>query len=372
MTIGIIKELNNKEKRVAATPSSVAKLVKLGATVLCENGLGDSINISNNDYEKSGAKISKSRNEILSSSDIILRIGKPSEDEIGLLKKESIYISFLNPFNEKELIKKFSAQNISAISMELIPRITRAQKMDALSSQANLAGYAAVLIAAKESQKVFPMQITAAGTISPARVFIVGAGVAGLQAIATAKRLGARVDAFDTRPEVAEQIESLGAKFIKIDLGATQKTKNGYAKQLSEEQIQKQRDQMAKVCSVSDIIITTAQVFGRTAPLIITDEMIAKMKPGSIIVDMAVESGGNVSGSELNKTNVVNNVKIIGCESLPSSVAVDASEMYANNLVNLIKEYWNLETKTFNLNLDDEIIKSCLVTHGNEIVNELI
>ncbi|MDD3375712.1 MAG: Re/Si-specific NAD(P)(+) transhydrogenase subunit alpha [Candidatus Omnitrophica bacterium] len=372
MNIGITKELNNNEKRVAATPSSVEKLTKLGFNVLIEKGLGDSIFASDSLYEKAGAKIMDNSKAILSSCDIILRLDKPSEEEISSLKEQSIYISFLNPFKEKNLIKLLAKKNISAISMELIPRITRAQKMDALSSQASLAGYVAVIIATRESQKVLPMQITPAGTISPARVFIVGAGVAGLQAIATAKRLGARVEAFDTRPEVAEQIQSLGAKFIKIDIGETEKTKDGYAKQLTDEQIKKQRDQMTKICSISDIIVTTAQVFGRTAPLIITDEMISQMKPGSVILDMAVESGGNVSGSEINKIKIINNVKIVGLAKLPSFVAPDASEMYANNLYNLIKEFWNKETKMFDLNLDDQIIKSCLVTYNGSIVNEML
>jgi NAD(P) transhydrogenase subunit alpha len=216
------------------------------------------------------------------------------------------------------------------------------------------------------------MMMTPAGTISPARVFIIGAGVAGLQAIATAKRLGARVEAFDTRPVVKEQVQSLGAKFIEIDLGETGQTKDGYAKALTAEQIEKQRQGMAKVCSQSDVVITTAQVFGKKAPILLTKDMVAQMKPGSIIVDMAVETGGNVEGSKLNEEVNMGGVKIIGLENLPAKVAVHASQMYASNLVNFIEEYWDKDAKAFKLNLEDEIIKGCLITHQGQIINEQI
>ncbi len=371
MPIGVPKENHPGETRVSLIPASVDRLVKKGAEILIESGLGKTINSSDEDYIKAGAKITD-RKSLLSSSDVILRLRKPSNDEVASLKKGSLHISFLDPFNERTLIQEFVKNNISAISMEMIPRTTRAQKMDALSSQANLAGYVTVLLAAERLDKIFPMMMTPAGTISPSRVFIIGAGVAGLQAIATAKRLGARVDAFDTRPVVKEQVQSLGAKFVEIDLGETGQTKDGYAKALTPEQLQKQREGMAKVCAQSDVVITTAQLFGRKAPIVVTKEMVAAMKPGSIIVDMAVESGGNVEGSKVNEEVMVNGVRIIGLGNLPGHVASHASQMYSSNLVNLIEEYWDKDQKQFNLKLDDEIIKGCLITHQGQIVNETI
>jgi NAD(P) transhydrogenase subunit alpha len=304
---------------------------------------------------------------------MVLRVRKPSADEVRQLKKGSLHISFLDPFNERDLVNTLSSQGISAISMEMVPRTTLAQKMDALSSQANLAGYVMVILAAERSNKIFPMLMTPAGTITPARVFIIGAGVAGLQAIATAKRLGARVEAFDTRPVVKEQVQSLGAKFVEIDLGETGQTKDGYAKALTPEQLDKQRQGMAKVCSQSDVVITTAQLFGRKAPVVVTKDMIAQMKAGSIVVDLAVESGGNVEGSKVNEEIITSNgVRIIGLGNLPSRVAVHASQMYSSNLANLIEHFWDKEQKTFKLNQDDEIIKGCLITHQGQIVNEQI
>jgi NAD(P) transhydrogenase subunit alpha len=263
-------------------------------------------------------------------------------------------------------------KNISAISMEMIPRITRAQKMDVLSSQANLAGYVAVILAAERLDKILPMMMTPAGTISPARVFIIGVGVAGLQAIATAKRLGARVEAFDTRPVVEEQVKSLGARFVKIDLGETGQTKDGYAKALTDEQLQKQREGMAKVCALSDIVITTAQLFGRKAPVIVTENMVRGMSKGSVIVDLAVEGGGNVAGSQIDRELDVDGVRIIGLGNLPGRVTVHASQMFSSNLYNLVEEFWNAQEKRFELNFEDEIVKGCVITHQGKIVNEMI
>ncbi len=370
MTIGVPKETFPNEKRVALIPSSVDRLVKKGAKVLIEAGLGQTINISDDDYVKAGATICD-RSSLLN-ADIILRIRKPPVEEISKLKKGAIHISFLDPFNERALVDELAKNQISAISMEMIPRSTRAQKMDALSSQANLAGYVTVMLAAERLDRIFPMLMTPAGTISPAKVFIIGVGVAGLQAIATAKRLGARVEAFDTRPVVEEQVKSLGAKFIKIDLGETGQTKDGYAKALTPEQLEIQRQGMAKVCSQSDVVITTAQLFGRKAPVVLTKDMVAQMKPGSIIVDMAVESGGNVEGSKLNEEVVVNGVRIIGLGNLPGRTASHASQMYSANLHNLLEEYWDKDQKMFKLNLEDEIIKGCLITHQGSIVNEMV
>jgi NAD(P) transhydrogenase subunit alpha len=278
----------------------------------------------------------------------------------------------MDPFNERELIEAFRQKGVTAISMEMIPRITRAQKMDVLSSQANLAGYAAVIVAAERIAKIFPMMMTPAGTISPARVFVIGVGVAGLQAIATAKRLGARVEAFDTRPVVEEQVKSLGARFVKIDLGETGQTKDGYAKALTKEQLQKQREGMAKVCAASDVVITTAQLFGRKAPLIITAEMVAGMARGSVLVDLAVESGGNIAGSQPDEEVDVNGVRIIGLANLPGKVAVNASQMFSSNMHALVDEFWDAEQKRFVLDVEDEIIQGCVITHKGEVVNQMI
>lgn len=371
MKIGVPKEIFAGEARVALIPASVDRLVKKGLDVSVESGLGSSIDLTDEDFKKAGASI-VSREDVLAKSDIVLRVRKPPAEEISQLKKGSFHISFLDPFNEAQLIDAFAANQISAISMEMIPRTTIAQKMDALSSQANLAGYVTVILAAQRSNKIFPMMMTPAGTITPAKVFVIGAGVAGLQAIATAKRLGARVEAFDTRPVVEEQVQSLGAKFIKIDLGETGQTKDGYAKELTSEQLEKQRQEMAKVCAQADIVITTAQLFGRKAPVIVTKDMVSKMKPGSIVVDMAVESGGNVEGSKLNEEVVLNGVKIIGLGNLPSHVCVHASQMYSSNLVNLLETYWDKDKKTFDFNPENEILKGCLITHKGAIINEVI
>ena len=360
------------ESRVSILPETVKKLVELGISVEVEASLGKTVHVSDDLYASSGASISNDRNSSLSSSDVTCRINKPETEEISFLKKNSIHISFLDPFNEIELVKEFANSNISAISMELIPRITRAQKMDALSSQANLGGYAAVIEASRCLGKSFPMMMTAAGTISPSKIFVIGVGVAGLQAIATAKRLGARVEAFDTRPVVEEQVRSLGARFVQIDIGETEETEQGYAKELSKEQIKMQQEGMKKICSQSDVVITTAQVFGRPAPRIVTKEMIEVMKPGSVIVDMAVGTGGNVEGSRAEESVIQNGVTIVGLSNLPGEVAFDASLVYGNNLFNLIEEYWDSENKKFDFDITDEILSGCVVTHEGDIVNNMV
>ena len=368
MNISIPKE-GKTELRVPMLPSVVEKLVKKGAVVTVEAGLGSSLGISDEEYKKAGAAIEKNRKKLLASGDIVLRLRKPETKELSSLKKGAISISYLDPFNEPKLLDALAKQNISAISMEMIPRSTRAQKMDALSSQASLAGYAAVIVAADNIQKIFPMMMTPAGTIQPSKVFVIGAGVAGLQAIATAKRLGAKVDAFDTRPIAKNDVLSLGAKFVEVDLGETGQTAQGYAKALTEEQLKKQREVMKHYCAQADVVITTAQVFGRKAPIIVTKDMIDEMKPGSVVVDLAIETGGNVEGAELGKIVEKKGVKIIGIANMPARVALNASLMYSNNLFNLLEEFWNKETKQFELKLDDEIIKSCLITHSGSIVH---
>jgi len=370
MKISVPRETHPGETRAPLTPDAVAKLVKLGAQVEVEAGLGLAAGFSDEAYLKAGAIITADRKQLIGSGDIVLRLRKPPVEEIAWLKQGAIHASLLDPFNEKELVQKFAEHGVSAISMEFIPRTTRAQKMDVLSSQANLGGYVAVIQAASHVNKIFPMMTTAAGTILPAKVFIIGAGVAGLQAIATAKRLGAKVTAYDTRPVVEEQVKSLGAQFLKIDLGETGQTKEGYAKALTEEQIQKQRDAMKKTCGDSDIVITTAQVFGRRAPILVTNEMLDAMKPGSAVIDMAVESGGNVEGVVYDQVTDRKGVKIVGVANLPARVPLHASQVYAANLVALVEEFWDKKEKTFVLKLDDEIIKGCLITHGGKIVNE--
>jgi NAD(P) transhydrogenase subunit alpha len=370
MKITVTRETHLGETRASLTPDSAAKLVKLGAQVEVEAGIGIAAGFPDDAYAKAGATISTDRKNLLASGDFVLHLRKPNLEEIQLLKPGSIHASLLDPFNEKELVQKFADCGISAISMEFIPRTTRAQKMDELSSQANLGGYEAVILAARYSNKIFPMMTTAAGTILPAKVFIIGVGVAGLQAIATAKRLGAKVTAYDTRPVVEEQVKSLGAQFLKIDIGETGQTKDGYAKPLTVEQLQKQRVAMKKICADSDVVISAAQVFGRKAPILVTAEMLDAMKPGSVVVDLAVETGGNVEGVVYDQVTDRNGVKIVGIANLPGRVPLHASQVYAANLVALIEEFWDQTNKTFVLKLDDEIIKGCLVTHGGKIVNE--
>jgi len=372
MHIAVPKETHPDENRVALIPEHVARLVEMGVQITVETGIGNKLNFSDEDYRKAGASLDADRSNLLQTADMVLRILKPEMKEIDLLREESIYVSLLDPFNEQALVEAMMKKRVAAISMEMIPRITRAQKMDVLSSQANLAGYAAVIIAAERLDKIFPMMMTPAGTIAPARVFVIGVGIAGLQAIATAKRLGARVDAFDTRPVVEEQVKSLGARFVKIDLGETGQTKDGYAKALTDEQLQKQREGMAKVCAASDVVITTAQLFGRKAPLIVTEEMVAGMSKGSVLVDLAVESGGNVAGSKANQEVEVNGVRIVGLANLPGEVAINASQMFSSNLFALVAEFWNEEEKRFVLNFEDEIMKECVITHQGKIINEMI
>lgn len=370
MKIVALREQDAGERRAVMNPATVEKLTKLGATVLVESGLGTTIHFSDADYTGKGAQVFTDRDATLSQADIVLRLRPPSANEAAQARSGSIHVSYLEPFGNKATLEAFAKSGATTLAMELIPRSTIAQKMDALSSQANLGGYVAVLLGAERLNKVFPMMMTPAGTITPARVFIIGAGVAGLQAIATAKRLGARVEAFDTRPVVKEQVQSLGAKFVEVDLGETGQTKDGYAKALTEEQLAKQRAAMAKHCAEADIVITTAQVFGRKAPVIVTADMVRGMKPGSVVVDMAVETGGNVEGSVLDQEISVNGVLLIGLGNLPGRVPVAATQMYASNLGNLIEHFWDKKEKVFRLNLEDEILKGCTVTHGGQIIHE--
>lgn len=370
MKIFIPKETEKGETRVPALPEAVKKLVVLGAEVSVDAGIGASLHIDDQAYADAGAEVVKHAEKALGQADLVLRLNKPSGPE-GL-KEGSIHISYLDPFIDTENVKKFAAAKVGAISMEMIPRTTIAQKMDALSSQASLAGYAAVIQAAAKLQRSLPMMMTPAGTLSPCKVFIIGAGVAGLQAIATAKRLGARVEAFDTRPVVREQVESLGAKFLKIDLGEMGEAAGGYAKELTPEQIAKQREAQGKAIAKADIVITTAKLFGRPAPRLISDKQLSEMRPGSVVVDMAAASGGNVEGSEPDRDVVKHGVTIIGDTNLEGRVPYDASQMYGSNLVNLVRHFWNGENKEFELRMDDEIVKGALITHDGGVVHEMI
>ena len=359
------------EKRISITPDFLKKYIDNGLQVSIEKSMGEHLGFLDDNFKELGAEIVERKKGFLE-ADIICSVNKLNEEDLTEIKENSLIVSFLDPFNDQELVENLRVKKISSISMELIPRTTRAQKMDALSSQANLGGYAAVLIASNILSKSFPMMMTAAGTISPSKVFVVGVGVAGLQAIATAKRLGAKVEAFDTRPVVEEQVKSLGARFVKIDIGETEETAQGYAKELSAEQINLQRAGMKKVCSSSDVIITTAQVFGRKAPVIITSDMIEDMQPGSVIVDMAVGTGGNVEGSVPDENLDLNGITIVGNTNLPGEVAIHASQVYSANIFNLIDEFWDQKNSILEITTSDEILSGCLVTHKGEFVNSMV
>jgi NAD(P) transhydrogenase subunit alpha len=352
------------EKRCGLLPANVKSLGVLGIEVQIESGLGRHLHITDEEYVAAGAKVSPSRKALLNEANIVLSLHKlPIDDVAELTQGQSIVISFLDPFNEYQYVKALCAKQISSISMEMVPRISRCQKMDALSSQASLAGYVMVMNAVDKLNAVLPMMMTPAGTLKPAKVFVIGAGVAGLQAIATAKRLGA---------SVAEQVKSLGAKFLEIDLGQTGETGQGYAQALTPEQMQIQQQQQAKCIADSDIVITTAQLFGRKPPRLIDKATVSSMKLGSVIVDMAAESGGNVEGSVAGEVVQVNGVNIIGTGNWANGVAKHASQMYANNLFNLVSEFWDKQAQIFTLDVEDEIQTHCLISHQGEVVNKTL
>lgn len=359
------------EKRCALLPNNVKAYSLLGAKVVIESGLGVNININDEAYSDAGATVVASRSECLEQADIIISLHKLAEAEHPKLK-DKLIISFLDPFKGADYVQSLRQHHVTSISMEMIPRSSRCQKMDALSSQASLAGYSMVMQAITQLQSILPMMMTAAGTIKPAKVFVIGAGVAGLQAIATAKRLGANVTAFDTRSVVAEQVQSLGAKFLDIDLGDTQQTAQGYAQALTPEQIAIQQAAQEKCICESDIVITTAQLFGRNPPVLINKDTISKIKPGTVIVDMAAEDGGNVEGSVAGEITNINGVTIIGTGNWANNVAFNASQMYANNVLSLVSEFWNKEDKRFVIDLFDEIQETAVITHMGAIINETI
>ena len=369
MRIAVPRETWPGESRAALVPGSCRKLVGLGFNVMVENGLGEAAGLRDSAYRDAGADVVADIDSAVVASDVVVRVRKPSAEAVALLPEGAVHVSFLDPFNDGPLVAALAQRGVTTVCMEMVPRTTRAQKMDALSSQANLAGYAAVIVAAGHCSRIFPMMMTPAGTIAPCRVFVVGAGVAGLQAIATAKRLGARVEAFDTRPVVAEQVQSLGAKFVTIDVGETGQTEQGYAKALTAAQLEKQREGMKSVIAKADVVITTAQVFGRPAPRIVSQDMVAAMRPGSVVVDMAVESGGNVEGSVPGEIVDVDGVKLIGLGNLPSEVATNASEMYSANVTHLLHEFYDADGQCLRLDPQDEIVAGCVLTRGGSVVH---
>ena len=365
----VCRETDPRETRVALIPDDIKRLISMGYEVKVTRGAGEKSGFNDEAYEKAGAVLVSSNEAGYEGSEIILRIMKP-ESAKGI-PSGAMHLSYLDPFNEKELLNDFAKSGVQAVSLEMIPRTTLAQKMDVQSSQTSLAGYTAVVNAAAKLPKILPMMVTPSGTIQPARVFIIGVGVAGLQAIATAKRLGARVDAFDTRPVVEEQVKSLGASFVKIDLGEMGQTDQGYAKELTPEQIAKQQEAQAKVCERSDIVITTAKVFGRKAPRLIGKDVLDRMKKGAVVVDMAVSTGGNVEGSKLFEDVVTENGVTIMCgDMLERQVPYDASKMLSGNFTAFLTHFYDKESKELKVNLDDEIMRGCLLTQGGQIIHE--
>lgn len=370
MKVHVPKETKEGETRIPLVPASVKKLAAAGVELTVEKGIGEAIGIPDSEYGDAGATVAEDGAAALAAADVVLRLCPPAE--LGPYEGKTL-VCPLDPFTDHDRVKALAAGKVKAYAMDMMPRTTIAQKMDVISSQANLAGYKAVLIAAERMSKILPMMSTPAGTIKPARVFIIGVGVAGLQAIATARRLGAIVMASDTRAATEEQVKSLGAKFFKPDLGETGATKDGYAKELTPEQQQLQREALKKTLAEQDVIITTAKLFGRPAPRIITEEMLAEMKAGTVIVDLAAESGGNVAGAKPGEEVVTDNgVRIIGVKNLPGATAVPASEVFSSNLANFILHFWDKEAKTFNPAPDEEHAKGTLITDGGEIVHDFV
>ena len=368
MYVAIPKELNNLEPRVAATPGSVKQIIKSGLDVYVESGAGLKSFISDDAYQSSGATIINSSKELLNNADITLKVLSPSNEEIDLLKEKSVFVSLCQTTRELETVRNLTKKKISAFSMHLIPRTTLAQKMDALSSQANIAGYKAVLIAASRLGVYMPLLMTAAGTIRPSKVLILGAGVAGLQAIATAKRLGAQVEAFDVRPVVKEQVESLGAKFIEVESESDDGVgEGGYAKETSEDYKKKQQELIHEHISKSDAVITTALIPGRPAPILIPSTMVESMKPGSVIMDLAAENGGNCELTQKDKIVTHNQIVIDGTSNLPGTMPVHASELYSKNVAAFLT--YMVKDGQLNLDLEDEIISGALYSHNSEIIH---
>ncbi len=367
MKVGTPKETEQGERRVAMVPDTVKALVAAGLEVTVEAGAGASAYITDDLYEKAGATIASRGGTILHEADAVLKVQAPRESEISVLRKGAVLISFLQPATQADTVRSLASHGITAFSLELLPRISRAQSMDELSSQASAAGYKAVLMAADRIGKLFPMMMTAAGTVAPTRVLVMGAGVAGLQAIATARRLGAVVSAYDVRPAVKEEVQSLGATFIELALDA-QEGQGGYAKEQSEEFLRKQRELIGEHVAKSDVVITTAAVPGKRAPLLVTGDMVKGMRPGSVIVDLAAETGGNVELTQAGRDIDVNGVTIIGTRNVPSTMPRTTSQLFARNVANLLLHL--VKNGVITIDLEDEITKGACVTHKGEIVNE--
>jgi len=374
--ISVPKEIMSGENRVACVPDVVPKLIKAGYQVQIEKDAGLNAGFTNEQYQKAGAKIIDNLTELYANADLVFKVQRPldhptaGKHELDLMKKGTILVSFVYVLHYLEVAKKCAEKGIELISMDMIPRTTLAQKMDVLSSQANLAGYKSVLMAANELGKIFPLMMTAAGTISPAKVVIMGAGVAGLQALGTAKRLGAVVEVSDIRTAVKEEVQSLGGKFIEVEGAEDMQDAGGYAKEASPEFLQKQKETIFKHVTEADIVITTALVPGRKAPILVSEEMVKNMKPGSVILDMATEFGGNCEVSEKGKTVKKYGVSIIGESNIPSLVATHASEMYSKNILNLILHIGKEGKVTLDLN--DEIVKGSLITQNGEVINQRV
>ena len=371
MKVAVLKERRADERRVAASPETVRKMKGLGLDVVVESGAGAGASIPDQAFQDAGAVLAPDRAAALSGADVVIAVQRPDVSDIPLFKEGAALIGLLAPYADKDQIKAIAERKIQAFSLELVPRITRAQSMDVLSSQSNLAGYRAVLDAAYEFGRAFPMMMTAAGTVPPARVCVIGAGVAGLQAIATAKRLGAIVSAFDVRAAVKEQVQSLGATFIEVDEAASKaaETAGGYAKEMSEEYKQKQAAKLAETLKKTDIVICTALIPGRPAPVIVTEAMVKDMKPGSVIVDLAVEQGGNCPLSEKGKVVEKHGVKLVGHLNVPSRIAVDSSALYARNVLTFLSPLIDKETKALKIDRKDEIVAATLLTEGGAVVH---
>ncbi len=374
MKLAIPKETAEGEARVAASPETVKKLIGLGLDVVIEAGAGLGSSIADDLFAEAGAVVAGGPEEALGGADIVFKVQRPDDAQIALIKPGAVLIAMLNPLGRKEDAKLYAEKGITAVAMELVPRISRAQSMDVLSSQSNLAGYKSVLDAVHEYRRVMPMMMTAAGSIAPARVFVMGVGVAGLQAIATARRLGAVVSATDVRPVTKEQVESLGAKFVMVESAETQEaeTAGGYAKEMSDDYKRQQAELIAATISKQDIVITTALIPGRPAPVLVTEDMVKTMRPGSVINDLAVEAGGNCPLSEPGQVVVCHGVTIIGHTNVPSRVAEDASLLYARNLLSFLTPLISDETGTLNIDWDDEIIKGAALTRDGAVIHPLM
>ena len=371
MRVAVLKEARSAENRVALVPLGVKALVKQGLTVTVQSGAGETSGISDLIYREAGAEIATNAQDTLKDAKVVLVVNPPPSNELDLLSEGSILVGFLDPLSNSDLVSRLVELNVTGISMELVPRITRAQSMDALSSQATVAGYKAVLLAANHLPKFLPMFTTAAGTIRPAKALILGAGVAGLQAIATARRLGAVVEAFDVRPAVKEQVESLGASFLESEEEVTAEGEGGYAKELTEDQHHKELELIGDALADTDIVITTAQIPGREAPVLITEDMVKTMKYGSVIVDLASESGGNCELSKAGETVLAHGVQILGPSNLPTSIPVHSSQMYSKNIVTLISEFLG-DDGELQLDFENDVVGPSTVTHGGEVRNERV